>query len=311
MIILKKAILPALALFMALIFAFASVVNAATPSPSIPQMATIDISSVPPGADIFYEINGRVERPGITPRVIRVQAGDIDVLLAEKGYLNYTKSFRLKEGDNASIVAILELVPSPTPVNTSPTYVPIDYACNKKTLPSRIECILGLPDNEYAAKIYHEPEECRLLKVNKSKMECQEKYRKFAICDKERLIFDMEKCAQKILGMESVEIEYAKCEKKKVNKTECFESLRLKTYELIKYRIGTLEAQAIRLKNRGVLLSTIVETVVGLEEQRLLFDKAPNLEKRKQVIWEIQRIWGEFRKDSIVQVKDYYARMSK
>ncbi|MFH0971990.1 MAG: PEGA domain-containing protein [Candidatus Micrarchaeota archaeon] len=287
--------------------ASSSIIPSAYPSTSASAqtMAMLDISSIPSGAGVTYHINGKMYREvGKTPTQLEVPAGKLLLELSLLGYQRFTREIATQEGKTEYIVASMEVVPSPTPTpSPSPIPTPTDYNCSQKTLAERVKCRIDLREDAFAEKNPFAPEECRLLEGSEEG-ECISSYARLKVCTQPKDYKQKEICAISYLRLRNPADEKAECEKKSAaEKADCIAQLRKKVYILAKFRIYSLEEQALKLLDKGVKEETVSDVIINLEQKKQRFNDANNLEQRKQAIWDAKKVWSDFKAKAIAQMR--------
>jgi hypothetical protein len=274
----------------------------ATATPSAIPNGFIDISSIPTGLDVIYLKEGRRINAGKTPIKLEFPAGLITIIVTRDGYEAYSKDVLVEAGKVVDFVAQLKTIPTVAPTATlAPVPTAIDYTCSYADAKDRIKCRLGLPNNAQAKSTLIIPEECRGIMNNASQVNCTTLYQKLAPCLNLRDDEQREKCARTELKIDEAAIQKALCDKKKTEtgKKDCNLDLRDKTYSLIKFRLSILEEKARLFHSRGINGALVVDFIAHLEKKKQDFNAAKNVEAKKTVIWEVKKLWGDFKRDAV------------
>ncbi|MFH1257394.1 MAG: PEGA domain-containing protein [Candidatus Micrarchaeota archaeon] len=292
-----------------LVMALVLLVSGANDTPVAPQvnatMGHLDISSIPAGADISYLRDGNGTRAGKTPANIEIDEGYVEIVLKKQGYKEYRKLIYIYGGMTQDVVAELEMMPSPTPIVSLPAPTPVDYSCNYTSMRDRVKCRLMLTDEEKARGLPPIPEECR-IKEGIEFGECVSNYAKLKICLSMGTDSEREMCARGYLGLKEKAADgKADCNRfGESERTGCASELRKRTHALIVFRLNVLGEKAEKLVKFGVNMDRAGEFIYNLELKKLEFGQARNLERRKQVIWEVKKLWGDFKRDAVAQLME-------
>ncbi len=164
-----------------------------------------------------------------------------------------------------------------------------------KTARERSKCRVNLPEEN---ELNYLPEECREL-TGISKARCVTTYQTVQQCFTLENDVARVSCAKKNLVLSRVADEKIKC----ANNSTCTEELKVKVFDLVKFRIYNLEYKAQELREKGVDESLVLDFITSAEEKKVEFNNAQTLEEKKQVVRDVIQLWTEFIKKAMEQVK--------
>ncbi|HLC48752.1 MAG TPA: PEGA domain-containing protein [Candidatus Norongarragalinales archaeon] len=276
----------------------------------------LDISSFPAGATVWYENGIRKVRAGTTPLKIGLTPGSYRISATLGGYGDYSKDVKVLEDVTENILINFPSLPlpspSPTPTPTPRPRISLEYACEYALMHDRVKCRLDLPEAERALKVPYVPEDCR-RDDNESARACLATYDLLNPCHKEADAKAKDACARGKLGLGgNMHVEKQKCDALPPgnSKVECDAGLRRKLYALVIFRIDDLGRKAEMLRVMGVNENLTIDFISRIEEGKKEFADAGGLERRKKAIWDVKRIWGDYRRDAVAQL-DAIAKTKK
>ncbi|MFH1750845.1 MAG: PEGA domain-containing protein [Candidatus Micrarchaeota archaeon] len=273
------------------------------PAPTVIATGILDISSYPAGATVWYDNSLRRVRAGFTPLKIGMKPGVYKITVNATGYPEYSNYYEVRDGSSEFVFVDFPAMPLPTAIILpSPTHMPLttEWECEYPEHWERIKCRINLPDGRKQEKLPYIPEECRESE-NSTQSDCISTYNKLNACNAASNFVSREECAHKVLGIGNISGEKLKCNKMKEGneKLACYQDLRRRTYALIKFRINSLSLQAERLSEMGVDEGNVIGLIGQIEEKIAQFNTAGGLENKKQVLWDVKKIWGDFKRDAV------------
>lgn len=177
-----------------------------------------------------------------------------------------------------------------------PTFNEAKLQCSSsETMKERILCRYSLEENY--SELNFLPEECRSLQDEKRE-NCLKLYESVRPCWKMEKHSQRENCLMQKIGLREV-----KSEKQECADIECLYALREKVFSLAKLRIYNLEERAEEMEKLGVSKDAIIDIVVKLEEDKISFNSAQNIDQKKAVLVRASEKWKKFRAQAVKEIK--------
>ena len=184
----------------------------------------------------------------------------------------------------------------------------INLKCgDKTTLKERVMCRLNLTEDELRTELSlrYLPEECRVIENQTERQDCVNRYARLQVCWNKAIGEERFSCVREKLSLgNDISQEKANCNSKlNVERDGCFNDLRKKVYNMIKFRFYDLEERAEEMEKLGVNEDRIAEFVTNLELKKQVFNNAKTKEERKQIILDVRKLWVGFIRDAREQIK--------
>ncbi len=279
---------------------------------SVIATGSVDISSYPANAIVWYETPEKKVRAGQTPFKLGLIPGNYLLTMVAKDYPEYSRMVAFTAGMEGSIFVDFTILPRPsvTPFpRPSPIPLTADYECEFAGMRDRVSCRISFFEKTLTGKIPYLPEECRNL-GNSSRGKCVSNYAQLRVCSVASSAIARDDCQRRLLKIGNIDAEKLKCDRKKVEgeRLACNDDLRVRVHLLVKSRLYDLEENAIRLMRLGASEDLTIDFLSSLEGKIAEFNSAGGLEQRKKVIWDVISLWGEYRRDAKAQLDDLALR---
>ena len=149
------------------------------------------------------------------------------------------------------------------------------------------------------------PEECRVIDNQTERQDCVNRYAILQVCWNKAIGEERFSCVREKLSLgNDISQEKANCNSKlNIERDSCFNDLRKKVYNTIKFKFYDLEERAEEMEELGVSEELIAEFVTNLELKKQVFNNAKTKEERKQIILDVRKLWVGFIRDAREQIK--------
>ena len=168
--------------------------------------------------------------------------------------------------------------------------------CKQTNVGELVRCRYDLEENY--EQLNYLPAECSVL-TQKNRDDCLDVYEAVQPCWKLEGDPKREACFKQKIGISSIRAEKELCEE-----LVCLYDLRNRTYSLVKIRMYNLEEKAEELEELGVDKELIIDVIVMLEESKIEFNQASNMDKRIIVVQSVNEKWEAFKEKVVEQLKE-------
>lgn len=165
------------------------------------------------------------------------------------------------------------------------------------TINDRTKCRISLPEDAYDNADV--PEECRALGGGLNGENCVKRYQLLNKCFTSKNYGFQVVCAKNALNFKTGNVRDAieACDAE-TNRLECYQNLKEDVYSLTKFRIYALEEHIEDLKDEGKISEDAAVTAIAkLEERKQDFNRVNEIDGKKQVISDVQKIWRDLKEN--------------